>query len=306
MAIFNDGGWVSECIWIICGMKKIRINKVISYIFLAHVVGMIIIIDSTLIGLIPDNIILRGNSIRHSLGFNHPNALGARIFQILFMYIYMLDDKQQKVKVLPILFISFITYQLTKSITVVLLMALSAVLIFIVRIIRKKEHKAKKIVFFIFSKFKWMFLFIPIIATYVIVTFESIRNYFKGTFLARILQAKYYFDFYGFSLFGKQLEINNGIDNYQLEISKLYTLDNGYMYLLLGYGIIAFTLFLFGNFLLSKRLIKNKMFIPLIIIFIYALYGFAETTMIRFTYNFSVIFFSYILWNNKDYGRVTN
>ena len=102
------------------------------------------------------------------------------------------------------------------------------------------------------------------------------------------------------------MEINNGIDNYQLEISKLYTLDNGYMYLLLGYGIIAFTLFLFGNFLLSKRLIKNKMFIPLIIIFIYALYGFAETTMIRFTYNFSVIFFSYILWNNKDYGRVTN
>ncbi len=303
MSLFNEGGWIAEGIWIICGTKKTNIRKIIQYIFIAHLTGFTVIISFNLIGIIQDYTIMRGNTLRHSLGFNHPNALGARIFQLLLMYSYLLKGKKLLAQLTIITIAVFITYKLTGSITVLSLMILFALMTCLFTMLNKNRHLTKKIINFLISKTKWLFLLFPVIATYAIIYFDFFESYFKGNLLARILQTKYYFVHYGISLFGKQLEINNSIDNYELQISNLYTLDNGYMYLLLGYGISSFLIFVIGNFLLSRKLLLIKNYYALLIIVLYALYGFTETMMIRFTYNFSIIFFAYLLWKTKDYRR---
>ena len=301
ITFFSKSGWVSEAIWLICGTKRVDMRKLIKHLLCAHIIGITIILGGFATGVLRDNVVMRGTMARHSYGFNHPNALGARILEISLMYIYIRNHRLNKFDMIMTATLAIVTYLLTNSITSSGLMLMEAFFILLIENIEKSKGLLKRISKTIINKVKWAFWLIPILATVVIVFSDIFKEKLSGTILSRILQARYYYEYYGLSVFGRQLISNNSADNFQLQISKLYTLDNGYMYLLLGYGVIIFLLFVLGNIILAKKMMILKEYSIVLIIAIYAVYGFAETMMIRFTYNFSVLFFSYIIWDSKYY-----
>lgn len=297
---FSKGGWVSECIWLICGMKKVNIKKFVKYLFFSNLIGTLTIIILSYSGVINDLILYRGAMARHSMGFNHPNAFGARILQLASMYLFLKKDTIKKKDCILTLVLAMIILSVADSLTSFFLMIILSFGVFFISILNKRNIKLKKIFERIFLKFGKVFWIIPIIAVSVTVLSLNVSKYFGGNLLSRILQARYYFDYYGLSFFGTQLETNNTIENFNLQFSKLYTLDNGYIYLLLGYGVISFSLFVVGNVFLSKKLFAKKDYVSALVIVIYSIYGLFETMMIRYTYNFSLLLLAELLWNNSE------
>ena len=116
-----------------------------------------------------------------------------------------------------------------------------------------------------------------------------------STLQSRIVQMILYYQTYGVSLFGTAIEISTEQGN-----SDLFTLDNGYAYLLLMYGVVIFLLFIFCYFCIAKRAAKEKNYEKIIAISIFAIVGFNETNMLRLVNNFTLLFFAELLWNSKQ------
>lgn len=295
--------WISEILWFIIGAKYVQLDKTIKWIFIAELIAFGIIFFSSSIGVIENRVIIRNDSnyIRYSFGFNHPNALAARAFQLLCIYVYLRGDNLKLKDVVLFTVLSFCIYQITysKSIAIMtILMCTCTYLLIYVYKENKKFVKTKRICEYFFKNMKYIIIVIPLVA--IMMNFFIIKVPSLGTLYSRAVQSMSYYNYYGLTLFGQPLQINNTLDNFYQSTNKLYTLDNGYMYLLLGFGLISFLLFIYAEIILAIRSIKEKKYAILVIIVIYSIYGISETMMIRFTYNFSLFFLITVVWGHKS------
>ena len=78
-------------------------------------------------------------------------------------------------------------------------------------------------------------------------------------------------------------------------VDKLF-LDNGYMALLLRYGIVAYCIFSVCYFFTMIYLRKKNQYYLLTILFVYALYGVMENGVYMVTHNIFLILFGNLLY----------
>ena len=71
--------------------------------------------------------------------------------------------------------------------------------------------------------------------------------------------------------------------------------------LLLGYGIIAFIIFIYYQVKMFRLFAKEKNYITLTVMAIYAVYGFMEVVFIRVDMNFTLLFMGMILFRFMGY-----
>jgi hypothetical protein len=128
---------------------------------------------------------------------------------------------------------------------------------------------------------------------------------FSGTLGSRASQSALYFERYGITVFGSQLKINSGTTGWSAYTS-LYTLDNSYLYLLLGYGLVFFVLYILGEIILFRKCAKSKNFMMMTVLALYAMYGLMETVLIRIDCNFTLIFLTYVLWRPINKNKLRN
>ena len=114
----------------------------------------------------------------------------------------------------------------------------------------------------------------------------------SSTIWSRINQSLVYYDYYGLSWHGRVLMDRNSAG----APAGMYTLDNGYMYLLLGFGVFAFFLFLSGEMCLVFRASQDREWMLLIILVLYLLFGMLETSFIRPHCNLFVLLLAEVLW----------
>lgn len=299
---FSAGDWVFQAVFIICGTKYVNMKKALRYVFYFELLAFFIIVILGVSNVIPNVVLLRSDgTVRYALGFYHPNILASRIFQLIALYLWVKSKKISGIDIVLVVIVGIITYKLTDSKTATIIIFACVLLVLALWVInyeqRKKINILKCLINFFMDKLKYLVVFIFFFATFFVIKFEQISNYMQGTLASRVDQALRYFHTYGISFFGKALEINSNNEDWYAN-SNLFTLDNGYMYLLLGYGIIFFTLFVFGEGLLIWKLAKEKEYLLLGVITLYAIYGFSETIVIRVSYNFTLLFLSLILWKN--------
>ena len=120
-----------------------------------------------------------------------------------------------------------------------------------------------------------------------------------GTFGARIAEAVKYYQYYGFSLWGQPLMYNKS-DPKEAEKAGLYTLDNGYMYLLLGFGIVLFLYFIFLHAGTLWWMFERRRLDYVIVYGIFFIYGFLETLVIRTGMNFTLFYLFGFIWEYYD------
>ena len=71
-------------------------------------------------------------------------------------------------------------------------------------------------------------------------------------------------------------------------------------YLLLGFGVLAFSVFVIGELLLVFRAYRSEKWMLLIILILYLLFGMLETSLIRPHCNFFLLLLSEVLWEGSS------
>ena len=194
--------------------------------------------------------------IRYSLGFIHPNTVFLFFLPIAFAGYYLYGEKLTYKIIL--LISSFILYILSGSRTGFIIVLLLLVLNIIIQ--KKNVLKFKKILPYLFIAFTVLSIFIGIKygndTNNVITKALSNRPYFWNLYIENNLM---------FSLIGNQ-EIEG------------YFIDNFYILLLVGYGIIGYLIYMYLYYKSLKIMKPNKKII--IIIFLFLIYGLFESNTI--------------------------
>lgn len=287
-----QGSVITVAIWFICGAKNIHIKKLIRPVFWAHFLGMSFIIILAKTGNIENLIYVRGNGVvRQSMGFYHPNTFAGHMIFLVSLYMMLHEKRMKLFNSLFILAAAIWTYKITDSRTGFILLLTLFVFSFLISIYQYNIKYIRRIMEFGMDKLKYIAGSMLIIVFYCTLYFDGSSDTVGNTFLSRISQAAIYFKYYSINLLGHSIELNYTLDN-----SELYTLDNAYIFLLLQSGVLIFALFVVGEIILARKKARQKDYTLLVILAVYAIYGFSETMFIRFAFNFTLLFLAEIVW----------
>ena len=232
-------------------------------------------IDIHLIGVFPDMISYRGDIIRHSLGFRHPNTLGAFIFLICFEILLVnwnnLRFKHYFISISLLFLNNYINNSRSSLLTGIVIICF----IFLIKTFPSFLNNS------IVKKILLISPFIIISIILLIVTKEKIGplNFDKLNLLSsgRISLYKSIYNYYGVDIFGQQLPTlsKEFAERYFLQY---HILDNVYLTLLINYGIVAISLSGIIIFSILSKAIKDKKYIFLVVVVCYLIFGITENT----------------------------
>ena len=295
--------WMLELAILVIGLRGTDCDKILRSAYTGLVAGCVIIILLGASGVISGNTVTRSGIVRLSLGFYHPNILGMRFFQIIAMHLYFQSKKGLRFfdAALAILMGLFIHLTANSRTSTFLMFVLGAAAFAFAMNRKKGAANAVLTAGVIKSVLKWMTMtsfLIPLFAIFGSLTLgklpQAVGN--ATTLWSRFGQSRLYFDYYGLSWHGRAL-MNKDSANASY---NMFTLDNGYMYLLLGFGVLAFSVFVIGELLLVFRAYRSEKWMLLIILILYLLFGMLETSLIRPHCNFFLLLLSEVLWEGSS------
>lgn len=257
-------------------------NKIIKTMKSTWIWCALTVVALSLVNIIPTNTGFRETGIpRMSLGFVHPNTLG---FVCFIIGLLLLIDSYKKVtrnNIIKLLLLTLVAYFIANSRTSsILLLALDIVMI-------AKVFRNSMITTFL--KKRWMYTLVAISVIGLVGFTLWIATSYSGTIkqmmLNRFLNNRaqngaYYMSLYGISLFGRSIpEFVLWSDNF----TQLY-LDNGYLLMLIKYGVIAATLYIMMILQAAKKAAKNRDAVIIMAIVLVALSLFAEQSALRWCF----------------------
>lgn len=288
--------------WFLCAGRKIKNRQITNCLFWTHLFSFLVICILCISGVVSMGAMVKSGHSRvtYCMGFSHPNMLAIKIFQLVLLYWIMKRGKLKIWDYAGIFVVNVIAMILTESRTVFLLLLL---LLFCTFVYGKID--TKRITDRVIGKIQKINIIVYVgtigLSSLFFGFFQGTDFSFLNTLGSRISQSILYFKYYGISLWGQPL-MTHISDPETAKKYGLYTLDNGYMYLLLGMGIIVFLFFLFlqtGNliWLYSKR--KSEY---ILVYLIYFLLGFLETYVLRLSMNFTLLYLFCFIWDFLDSG----
>lgn len=217
---------------------------------------------------------VRGEILRNSWGFRHPNTLGLILIIIFLEITYLYGKERNALKIiLSIMFAAFI-YLVPNS------RAPLYVIIFylVISLLKNKVNEnflnkiifRKNLLFIIFSS-------ISIIMVFSYTTSPVIVNIDNEIMSNRIFYQKLAFDSTGLSLLGENIPENT-------------ILDNSYIYVLLGYGVLIYYFYYSIYKKLFNSVMDDKQMELLIIIVSILLYGVFENSLTNIICNLFVLY----------------
>lgn len=283
---------------LIIASKNIDLNKLINIDFKTRGACLLFIIILSKSGIIDNLVSYRDGIIRYSMGFEHPNLLAINIMVLYLTYLYLYNKKR---------IIGFSVFLIT--------------LIFINNITGNRSCIIVIVIAYLLSNFKFIFnnnYFINIFASLpfifgsVSIIFGIIdsNKYYILSYINKLLNTRVYncYKFiqrYGISIFGQKIDIIGTKMAKQLNVTP-QILDNAYMYILISFGVIVFIISIIGYIILIKKIIMMKEYDILIIIVSFLIIGLMETYFFYPLINFTIIFFTKIIFSNAELIRYKN
>lgn len=217
---------------------------------------------------------VRGEILRNSWGFRHPNTLGLILIIIFFEITYLYGKERNAWKIiLSIMFAAFI-YLVPNS------RAPLYVIIFylVISLLKNKvnENFLNKIIF----RKNLLFIIFSSVSIMMVVLYANsplIINIDTGIMSNRIFYQKLAFEDTGISLLGKNISENT-------------VLDNSYIYVLLGYGVFIYFFYYSIYKKLFNAVMDDKQMELLIIIVSILLYGVFENSLTNIICNLFVLY----------------
>ena len=288
----NSGSTFLEAgFWFIAGGRGVDWDTGIKRLFKGEVFAMVFIISMCAIGISADK--TKNGNIGHSFGYYHPNDLALHILQIFLMYVYLHKNANKTKLGYVSLVVASVTYLITKSKTVLFVLLFVGVVLFFFDMRKNKSRISNFLSKRFSSIMKYAFIFLTASSIFLSANGKLSFSIF-GNLHGRLPLMAIYFSYYKILPWGQPL-LNHNSANYDWH-TKLYTLDNSYLHLLLGFGAVTFILFIIVYLLMIKKAYKEKDTYLFLILVTYAILGFSETALIRARYNFTILLFSQLVW----------
>lgn len=244
----RDDSILVFCVYCVAS-KNIDLLITFKKLFKLMFFTLLVIICLAIIGFIP-NIREYSDLIWYNriyCGFKHPNFCGAILLDLFLLR--FISSKgvvvRKDIYIYIILFLINIAGPKTK--TCIILMIFVFIFIIIDKLFSKRCMK------FLIKSIKLLPVVVVIVIGYVLNIGEmSIVSRYASLY-DRFEQMLYYFNKYGITLWGQILENVSYKD--VTSANMVHTLDNGFMYLLLGEGLVFFTIYI----LILIKCIKNSL-----------------------------------------------
>lgn len=278
----------------VVGLKNVSLYRVFTLSFWLGITIFLFKIFSSLVGIGSiNNVMVRFNGqgweqiSRNSLGYGHPNTAFIVLFNLVCLYVFLNYRKINLARIISIALIFLGFYYLTLSRTGFFCSMFLVMLMFLLK-------------FKLIERIKWMLQFTPIIC----FVFSFITGYFFNShnsilvkldqlLSGRLSLEKFFLNNYNINLFGQKIVYQTG--------QSYLVLDNFYLNMLLSYGAIITMIYLISNWLLLRKLLKNKNNeVMCLILVCYSIYGLTETFLTNVFLNTSFLFLAYLLYKPKD------
>lgn len=284
----------------ICAFRNIKFDEFIKCDAIIRFLFIIILFVLFSAGLTEPVEAYRGDIFSHSFGFNHPNKFGLYALLVCMDITYLTLKKSSNLKWLSILFVSlltFIVYYFIGSRAHFLMMVCCLILLIVNKSFIFKIIEIKPIKFLI----KNSFLVLTIISFSLIFLYRTDSTIMTkiDIFISnRLYWASEYIDNYGINLFGNDLKLLE--ERKEIGGNHYFTVDNSYAFATLNYGIVflIIIIILFRN--TFKILYKNKKYLCIIFLFLFIIYGFMESNLVKFYHNPFLLLFNYTLFKDQE------
>ena len=285
-------------ILLIIAAKNIKLEELIKYDLKIKIPFMIIIVVLYFLRMTDVNLHYRNGIIRHSMGFSNPNVFSTYILAIIVEYLYLRRKKVNAKDLIIIIIGIFIIDFYADSRTQIFCLIILALIVYINKYTGQKFLN-NSIVNFIVSN---IFIILTIFSLLIIYFYGQGNDIVQDIDVqtsGRIKQISGVFNEYDVNLFGNKLDLVTSLQA-KLTGKQQTALDNVYIYSLLSYGIIPFIIMCIAMKKYMKTTIKENEDILRTIMLVFLIGGLMERFCIEVQYNIFLLYFSYIIYDNKN------
>lgn len=292
----NHNTMIATWIFIIAA-KYIHFDTIIKIVYYVELVQTSLVIYLYESGIIPEYTMYRGSVLRHSLGFNHPNQLGIRIFLLVVCRCYIRSKKfnlfDWSLIIAAALFVDKVANSKTSAYALVI-MALIMAFYELACLFGENLNMYSLIMIVIAAASNIASVSLSCIYIRSNAVLDALDKFMSRRFSNCYVTLRYY----GFSWFGQEIRLIFSRPG----IGKTYHfwLDNAYMSILLRYGVIVFALFsalYIVTMIFAKRTGQHLL---VAILCLYAIYGIMENNFFSMSQNIFLLVLSYPIYKRND------
>lgn len=286
---FSTGDWVlfDVFFFVFCFSKYVSAERIYKLISRTLFFSVTIIVLMSLIHIVPTEIYSRGEEqIRHTFGFNHPNAFGGHILYLVIFYV-LSKKKTNIIDVFLSFFSAGIAYIFPNSRTSCMCLMIIGLYIFVCNcnfsgFLKTMLNNHRKL-----FKGVLLTLFLLVVFIYLFAFSDSAREHLagiSGTFYRRFLYGKWAYARYRASFCGQHVDMVN--DKMLLaggDDLEYFNIDCTYFYLPIVLGILPTLYYVFWyirGIYLSIQVQKRTLLFMFILI---AISGVSEIAMIFYS-----------------------
>ncbi len=283
---------MSTCLFILAS-KYLDFNKINIITYIILIVFVLLIISLNVNGVIDERIMYRNGIIRHSLGFNHPNWLGVRLFQIVVAHVYIRKEKMSLIDIIAIACVAYFIYRVPNCQTAYYSLAIIIALFIIKEIFDLFENGRRtlaRIMIYSAALFNIVCVWLSIIDVRKYPLLKKVDVFMSYRFSNCYKVYKYY----GVTLFGQQVDMYKSVMNH---IVHAFYLDTAYTTILLRFGFIVYVLFSTLYIAAMVYAYKKNDFYLILVLFTYAIYGIMENTFYSLSQNIFLLSLAAPIYN---------
>ena len=292
-AVKTEDLYWSILVLLIYNLKKIDIEKIFKISVKILAVGISMVLIACILGILPDILTTRNTVVdiaynRHSFGFYHSNVLPLLIFYLEVYYICLAKENVKRIYILCFMLLSIVVNSFCNSRNALILsIILSCSLILWNK--RLDRNNCKGLYWITTLSIPAMSIF-SVAMTFLLLkggVWNSIDTIFSGRFRLAIFKIRR-IGIHLINIMSNKDFVNDNVTYVNGVNLDTIVLDNGYLYVMLRYGILIIMFYIVIAYLLAQKNKENG----------YALITLISVLIINFVDNDLVdySFLPFILW----------
>lgn len=298
ISFFSKNTTVSFLFFVMLALRKMEFDKLISITFRTVLITFFIIINLSLLKIIPDWIYYRGEIVRHSLGFKYATNTVGIYLSIILMFFYTKRFNATNYELVILETINVFLYSYTNGRLSFILISIILFSLFLAKFkfIRKcfaskKVQNLIKIMCFSLP----MILFITFnLFVYLYGNNNSLAVKLDKMLSGRIKYTYQSYEDYGITLFGQDIDWKGWgghgyIDTEDIEEFKYSYVDSSYARIMFDYGIIFTIIVLIGYTIVLIENYKFKNYWIIFTLFFVLIWSLIEQHLVNIYINLFVL-----------------
>lgn len=287
----------SILILLIYNSKRAKIEEIYKISLNIIVIGIISVFILCVVGILPDVLTTRNtveqiNYNRHSFGFYHSNVLPLLVFYLEVYYICIKKEKVRDAMLAFFVIIANIVNFFCHSRNALILSCLLSMFVFLAK--RKKKHLYKVL-------YQTTILSIPCMSTFSFAMmflllkggiWNTIDSFFSGRFRLAIFKMRR-IGIHFINIMSNEFFVKDDITYVNGQNINTIALDNGYLYIILRYGILILLFYCIVAYFLAKKNRWNVCILGTVIAVFVA--NFVDNDLVDYS------FLPFILWAFNDW-----